>query len=75
MRSAGSYELVLSALLFAAGGWFIDGWLGTRPLVTCLGVVLGFAGACASLYYRYKSQYAAAVEARLDAAARSGSAR
>lgn len=58
MRSAGSYELVLSSVFFALGGWLIDGWLGTTPFVTCIGVVLGFLGATASIFYRYRSQFA-----------------
>lgn len=58
MRSAGSYELVLSSVFFALGGWLIDGWIGTTPFVTCIGVVLGFLGATASIFYRYRAQFA-----------------
>lgn len=60
MRSAGSFELVLSSVFFALGGWWVDSQLGLTPLLTCLGVVLGFAGATASLYYRYRAQFSAA---------------
>ena len=67
LRSAGAYELVLGALIFALGGWFVDGWLGTRPILTCLGAVFGFSAACVSLYYRYQQAYAEVVRARLDA--------
>lgn len=70
MRSAGAYELVLAAILFALGGWYVDGLLGTTPIATSVGVVLGFTGACASLYYRYRAQYAEAVRERLEAAER-----
>jgi F0F1-type ATP synthase assembly protein I len=65
MRSAGAYELVLAAAVFALGGWFIDGWLGIRPILTCVGAVVGFTGAVVSLYYRYKAQYAQVVRASL----------
>jgi F0F1-type ATP synthase assembly protein I len=66
MRSAGAYELVLGALLFALGGWLLDGWIGTRPILTCLGAVFGFTAACASLYYRYRNAYAEVVRASFD---------
>ena len=60
MRSAGSFELVMSSVVFALLGWFVDGRLGTTPLFTTVGVVLGFAGATISLYYRYRARYAEA---------------
>lgn len=65
MRSSGAYELVLAAVLLALGGWFLDAWLGTKPILTCVGAVLGFTGAVISLYYRYKAQYAELVRAQL----------
>ena len=68
MRSAGAYELVLGAVLFALGGWLLDRWLGTTPIVTCVGAVFGFAGACVSLYYRYQAAYTEVVRATHDAA-------
>ena len=66
MRSAGAYELVLGALLFALAGWLLDGWIGTRPILTCAGAVFGFTAACVSLYYRYRAAYAEVVRASLD---------
>jgi F0F1-type ATP synthase assembly protein I len=64
MRSAGSYELVLSGVLFALGGLLLDRWLGTTPFLVCLGAVLGFTGATVSLYYRYRAQIAEVGSAR-----------
>ncbi len=31
------------------GGYMVDGWIGTRPLFSLLGVVLGFAAATRNL--------------------------
>ncbi|WP_273843290.1 AtpZ/AtpI family protein [Rubrobacter calidifluminis] len=43
-----AFVAVIAAL--AAGGFFVDGLVGTLPLFTILGLVAGFAGA---LYYVY----------------------
>lgn len=40
----------LSVLLFLAGGWWLDGRLGTTPLFTILG---SFIGAGGGFYYMY----------------------
>lgn len=53
-QSAGSFELVLSAVILGLGGLWIDNKIGTTPWLTILFTVLGFVGACASMYYRYK---------------------
>lgn len=53
-RGSGSYELVLSPMLLALVGWFIDRWLGTGPVFVTIFAVVGFAGACVKLYYGYK---------------------
>ena len=53
-QSSGSYELVLSAVIFALIGWAVDRWLGTTPVFILVFTVAGFVGAAASLYYRYK---------------------
>ena len=55
-RSTGSYELVLSPLLLALIGFAIDGWLGTRPVVTIVAAVFGLAGAIIKIYYRYTGE-------------------
>lgn len=68
MRSAGSFELVMSSVVFALLGWFADERLGTAPVFTTMGVVLGFAGASISLYYRYRTRYAEAARTGLSTA-------
>lgn len=57
-QSAGAYELVLSAVFLGFVGYWIDGWLGTRPVVMIVFVILGLLGAGLSMYYRYKHQIA-----------------
>ena len=54
-RSTGSYELVVSPLLLALIGFGLDRVLGTVPLLTAAFAVVGFAGACVILYYRYRN--------------------
>jgi F0F1-type ATP synthase assembly protein I len=55
MHSTGAYELVFSALLVGFFGYGLDQWLGTGPYLVILFSMLGFIGASASLYYRYKN--------------------
>ncbi len=55
-NSSGSFELVLSAALLGVVGYFIDGWVGTRPVFMVSFIVLGFVGAVVSVYYRYKHE-------------------
>ncbi len=57
-NSSGSFELVLSGVVLGVIGYFVDGWAGTRPIFMVLFTVLGFAGAAASVYYRYKYEIA-----------------
>jgi F0F1-type ATP synthase assembly protein I len=52
-RSTGSYELVLSPLVLAVLAFFIDGWLGTRPILTIMAAVIGLVGAVIKIYYGY----------------------
>lgn len=55
-RSSGSYELVLSAVILAGLGYLVDRGLGTMPIFTIIGAVLGFGGAAVKLYYQYKAE-------------------
>jgi len=57
-QSAGSFELVLSAVIFGLFGLWLDGQFGIRPWLTIIFTVLGFIGACASMYYRYQHRIA-----------------
>ncbi len=56
--STGAYELVLSALIVGLLGYGLDRWLGTAPVLRDRHEHLGFLGASASLYSRYKVQLA-----------------
>ena len=55
-QSAGSFELVLSAVLLGFLGYWIDRWSGTSPVFMVALTILGFLGAGLSMYYRYKHQ-------------------
>lgn len=52
-RSHGSFELVLSPVIFGLLGFWIDGLLGTRPLVTVIAAVFALAGASVKIYLEY----------------------
>lgn len=56
--SSGSYELVFSAAILGAFGWWVDRQVGTTPLFIIVFSILGFVGAVLSIYYRYKHQVA-----------------
>jgi ATP synthase protein I len=43
-------QLAASVGLFMAGGWWLDGKLGTKPLLTILGALLGGGAGFYSLY-------------------------
>jgi len=38
------------------GGWFLDRWLGTRPILTIVLVVLCLVGMFARMWYAYEAQ-------------------
>ncbi|PYP55738.1 MAG: hypothetical protein DMD40_12715 [Gemmatimonadetes bacterium] len=46
-------------LLFGAGGWFLDGWVHTRPLFTIIGAFVGGFAGFMSIYYRVTKETAA----------------
>ena len=43
-------QWAMSTLLFLAGGWWLDGKVGTTPLFTILGAFLGAGAGFYSLY-------------------------
>ena len=51
-------ELIVSPLLLALFGVFLDSLLGTRPLFFVALLVLGAAGSFATAYYRYRAHSA-----------------
>ena len=46
-------------IFFGAGGWFLDGWVHTRPLFTIIGAFVGGFAGFMSIYYRVKRDTAA----------------
>lgn len=64
--SSGSYELVFSGVIFGLIGLYLDRRIGTTPVFVIVFSILGFTGAVASIYYRYKHQIAQ-IQAETDA--------
>jgi F0F1-type ATP synthase assembly protein I len=63
-ESHGSFELVLSPLILALIGWFLDTRVThTTPLLTVIFAVVGVVGATIKLFYTYRARMA-----ELDAA-------
>lgn len=53
-KSTGSYELVLSPVLFSLLGYLIDRWLGTLPVFTVLLAVVALVAVSVKIYFAYK---------------------
>jgi len=53
-QSSGGYEMVLSGVLFALFGLWLDKRIGTVPLFTIVLTIVGFTGSVLNIYYRYK---------------------
>ncbi len=51
-------ELVLTPLLFAGLGWWLDGLFGTRPLLAAAFLALGVVGVSVHTYYDYRARMA-----------------
>jgi len=49
-------ELVSALAVAVAIGWFLDGWLGTRPFLLMLFIVLGGAAGVANVWRLVKPQ-------------------
>ena len=47
-------NFTVAILLFGAAGWFVDGWLHTRPLLTIIGAFVGGFAGFMSIYMRVK---------------------
>jgi len=47
-------NFTVAILLFGALGWWIDGLVHTRPLLTIIGAFLGGFAGFMSIYYRVK---------------------
>ncbi|MBW3534222.1 MAG: AtpZ/AtpI family protein [Gemmatimonadetes bacterium] len=44
-------QLAMAVGLFLAAGWWVDGKIGTTPLLTIVGALLGAGAGFYSLYY------------------------
>ena len=53
-----SLNFAIAILLFGAGGWFLDGWIHTRPLFAIVGAFVGGFAGFMSIYYRVKQETA-----------------
>lgn len=71
-RSIGGFELAFSGVIFALAGLWLDRQIGTVPVFTVVLAVLGFVGAVANVYYRYKREIER-IEAETAALRRGGS--
>ncbi len=56
--STGGMELAFGPVVFALIGLWIDRTFGTMPLFVVGLTILGFVGAVANVYYRYKTDIA-----------------
>ncbi|MGE0794880.1 MAG: AtpZ/AtpI family protein [Acidimicrobiia bacterium] len=54
-----AFELVVTPLVFALAGWFVDRWLDTSPTFVLVLGGFGFAGVCARTYFQYVDAMAA----------------
>ncbi len=71
-QSTGGYELVLSGVIFALAGLWLDKQVGTTPLLTIVLTVVGFGGSVANVYYRYQRDIER-LDAEAEAKRRGGS--
>jgi len=53
-----SLNFAIAILLFGAGGWFLDGWVRTRPLFAIIGAFVGGFAGFMSIYYKVKKDTA-----------------
>lgn len=52
------YTFAFSVIIFAGAGWLVDGWLGTRPLMTIAGTIVGAGLAFVWVYLKVKQDEA-----------------
>lgn len=52
------FTFAIAILVFGAAGWFVDGWLHTRPLFAIVGAFAGGFGGFMSIYLRVKRDIA-----------------
>jgi F0F1-type ATP synthase assembly protein I len=54
--STHAIELVLTPLVLAVAGIFVDRWLGTAPVFTVALCAFGVVGSFATTWYRYEAR-------------------
>ena len=52
-RQSGSFELAVTPVLFGAGGYLLDRWLGIVPVLTLVLLLVAFGGVAAKLWLSY----------------------
>jgi F0F1-type ATP synthase assembly protein I len=55
---ATAVEMVLTPLVFFGAGWWLDGLIGTRPIIAVVLGAVAFAGVVVKMYYAYKAEFA-----------------
>lgn len=55
---AQAITFALGPVMFGLLGRFLDGRLGSQPAFLVIGIVLGFVGSSATLFYRYQARIA-----------------
>lgn len=65
-QATGGYEIVLSGVIFALAGLWLDRRFGTTPLFIIVLSVLGFTGSVLNVYYKYRNEIAK-IEAETEA--------
>ncbi len=58
MRGQGGYELVLTPLVLALAGLWLDRRWGITPVLTILGALIGFVTVFICMYYGYRHEMA-----------------
>lgn len=51
-----AFEFVATPTLFGAGGWLIDGWVGTAPVFTVVFAVFALCGMFVRMWYGYDAE-------------------
>lgn len=55
-QSTGGTDMVLTGVVFALAGLWLDTKLGTTPLFIIVLTIVGFAGSVLNVYYRYNRE-------------------
>ncbi len=51
-------EFVVTSVIFALGGYALDSWLGTKPVLLLTLGIIGLVGCAVRTYYAYLAQSA-----------------